>query len=327
MFKAVFSNNNFILSKLIEAIFSYYNINIDIKNKELIIKNNELVIDNYQDRQLICDYIIKIDDYNEINIEINRSKYAGLVGRNMTYCFKIFYEHYNSGDSYDEFSKYTLLQVNFNNFSNPNKKCINRYYMIDIDDIGNKLSNNFSIMNIDIASCYKFVYNNDNLKEVSNLEKWAGIIYCDSILDISKILESDMVSMKEKEKFINDIREKARDKDVLEAIKLENTIEERFKWIEDIARSEGYEDGVNKGLKEGLKQGIKKGIEKGIEQGIEQGIEKGIEKGIEQGIEQGIEKNTISIIKSMIVNGSALEFISKVTGKSIKDIEKIKNEL
>ena len=244
MFKAVFSNNKYILSKLTEAILDYYNIDVDINNKELIIKNNELSIENYQDKQLICDYIIKIDDYNEINIEINRSKYVGLVGRNMTYCFKIFYEHFKIGDSYDEFSKYTLLQVNFNNFENPNKKNINRYYMIDIDDMKNKLSNNFSIMNIDIASCYDLVYNNGNLSEISNLERWAGIIACDSLEDISIILGSDMISMNEKEKFLNDVKEKAKDKDVLEGIKLENTVEERFKWIEDIARSEGLEQGI-----------------------------------------------------------------------------------
>ena len=37
MFKAVFSNNKQVLSKLIEAILDYLNLNIDIKNKELIL--------------------------------------------------------------------------------------------------------------------------------------------------------------------------------------------------------------------------------------------------------------------------------------------------
>ena len=49
MFKAIISNNKYILSKLIEAILEYYKIDIDIKDKELIVKNNELPIDNYQD--------------------------------------------------------------------------------------------------------------------------------------------------------------------------------------------------------------------------------------------------------------------------------------
>ena len=238
--------------------------------------------------------IIKIDDYNEINIEINRSKYVGLVGRNMTYCFKIFYEHFKTGDSYDEFSKYTLLQVNFNNFCNPNKKSINRYYMIDIDDMENKLSNNFSIMNIDIAGCYDLVYNNDNLKEISNLERWAGIIACDSIEDISIILGSYMISMNEKEKFLNDVKEKAKAKDVLEGIKLENTVEERFKWIEDIARSEGYDEGHIKVY--------------------------------EDGVGKGIEQRTIDIIKKMLMHGDSYRYISEITSRSIEKIKEIENE-
>ena len=42
MFKAVISSNKIILSKLVEAILEYWNLNIDIKDKELIIKTNEL---------------------------------------------------------------------------------------------------------------------------------------------------------------------------------------------------------------------------------------------------------------------------------------------
>ena len=159
--------------------------------------------------------------------------------------------------------------------------------MIDKDDMKNRLSNNFSIMNIDIASCYNLVYNNGNLKGISDLERWAGIIACDSIEDISIILGSDMISMNEKEKFLNDVKEKAKDKDVLEGIKLENTVEERFKWIEDIARSEG----------------------------------------LEQGLEQGIEQNTIDIIKNMLRHNDSYEYISEITSKSIEEIKEIEKSM
>ena len=71
MFKAVFSNNKQVLSKLIEAILDYLKLNIDIKNKELILKNTELPINNHLDKQLICDYIIYLNEYTELNIEIN----------------------------------------------------------------------------------------------------------------------------------------------------------------------------------------------------------------------------------------------------------------
>ena len=68
MFKAVFGSNKNLLGKLIEAILDSYRLDIDIKGKELIIKNNELSIDNYYDRELICDYVIKLDEYHSLNI-------------------------------------------------------------------------------------------------------------------------------------------------------------------------------------------------------------------------------------------------------------------
>ena len=243
MFKAVFSNNIVVLSKLVQAILEYYQVDIDIKGKELIIRNNELLLDNYRDKQLICDYIIKLDDNTDLNIEINKSNYIGLTERNMTYSFKIFYEHFKTGDNYKEFHKYTLLQVNFNHFSNYNGKTINRYYIINIDDITNKLSNNFSIMNIDIEKCKELVYNSSNLEEISDLEKWSGIIGCDYLEDIASILESGLLSMDEKEKFLSDIKEKSKDKDVLEAIKFEDSIDYRFKAVEEDAYERGIEQG------------------------------------------------------------------------------------
>lgn len=156
MFKAVFSNNKVILSKLIEAILEHSYINIDIKDKDFIIKNNELPIDNYNDKQLICDYIIKLDNINDLNIELNRKQYPGVVERNMTYSFKIYYEHFNRGNEYSEFKKYNLIQVNFNKFKNPNNKSINKYYLLDANDSKNFLSKSICIINIDTPRMLQF---------------------------------------------------------------------------------------------------------------------------------------------------------------------------
>ena len=246
MFKSVFSNNKVILSKLIEAILEHSYINIDIKDKEFIIKNNESPIDNYNDKQLICDYIIKLDNVNDLNIELNRKQYPGVVERNMTYSFKIYYEHFNRGNEYSEFKKYNLIQVNFNKFKNPNNKSINKYYLLDANDSKNFLSKSICIINIDIEECYKLVYNSTKKEEISELEKLAAILYCDYLEDISSILESVRLDNMEKEKFINDINNASCDKNNQEAIKLEDNIEYRFELTE--------EEALNKGIKQGIAQ-------------------------------------------------------------------------
>lgn len=285
MFKAVIANNKYILSALVKSILDYYNLDIDITNKELIIKNNELNIDNYKDKQLICDYIIKIDDKNEINIEINRSKYLGLSERNLTYSFKIYYEHFNSGDDYHEFNNYKLLQVNFNNYANLNGKSINRYYMIDTDDIENRLSNNFSILNVDIVKCQQIVYNKANLEGISDLEVFGAIISCEYLEDIISILERGLLFMskKDKERFVNDIKRASENKDTLKAIKLENNLEERIACIKACAIRQATEDGMK----------------------------------------QGIMQNTDNMIRSMLKKKMSYADISDITGKSIEYIKDI----
>ena len=244
MFKAVFSNNKAILAKLIEAILEYCKMNIDINGKEIIIKNNELPISNYKDKQLICDYIIKLNETTDLNIEINRSYYPGLIERNMTYSFKIYYQHFNAGDEYKEFEKYNLIQVNFNNFNNHNTKSINVHYLIDLNDINNILSKNICIINIDIENCYNLVYNNSKKEEITELEKLSAIMHCEYLEDISSILESVGLDMDNKKKFINDVLEASSDKDVQKAVKFEDSIDYRFELVEEDALKRGIEQGI-----------------------------------------------------------------------------------
>ena len=283
MFKAVFSNNKQVLSKLIEAILDYLKLNIDIKNKELILKNTELSINNHLDKQLICDYIINLNEYTDLNIEINKTFYPGLTERNMTYSFKIYYEHFKTGDKNVEYNKFNLLQVNFNNFSNPNNKTINKFFLIDTDDLTNVLSKNLLIINIDIASCFNLAYNRTKLTDVSYLERFAGILYAKSLNDISLILGGDMLSMEEKEKFLNDVKRASRDKKIQEDLRLEETLEYRFALVEEDA--------------------------------------------FERGKNLGIEQHTLNIIEEMLKNNIDINTISKVTDKSIDEINNIKKSL
>ena len=51
------------------------------------------------------------------------------------------------------------------------------------------------------------------------------------------------------------------------------------------------------------------------------------EEGIEEGIEKGKKQNTIDMIKSMILNHTEYNFISKVSGKSISYIKEIENSM
>ena len=304
MFKAVIANNKYLVSLMVKMILDTYNFDIDITNKELVMKYNELTTNNIRDKQFVCDYIIKIDEENEINIELNRASYKGLVERNLSYSFNIYYSHFKSGDKYNKMNRYNLLQVNYNRFPNPNKRTINKFFILDVDDFGNILTNNFSILNIDIEKCHEMVYNNDNLEGISDFEVFSGILNCEYLEDITSILERRSLGMNDKErsKFVNDIKVASEDKDTWEAVKLEETLEDRFAWIEAFARA----DERDKSLAEGLEQGI--------------------EQGIEQGREEGREEAKDDMVKSMLSEKLSYEVISKVTGKSIDYIKSIEEQ-
>ena len=51
--------------------------------------------------------------------------------------------------------------------------------------------------------------------------------------------------------------------------------------------------------------------------------EEGFEEGMEKGIEKGIEKRNYTIAKSMKKDGADINLISKYTGLTIKEIEKL----
>ena len=66
---------------------------------------------------------------------------------------------------------------------------------------------------------------------------------------------------------------------------------------------------------EGFKQGMEKGIEKGRQEGIE--------KGRQEGMEQGEKNKSILIAKEMKKENMSKELISRLTGLSVEEIEKL----
>ena len=150
-------------------------------------------------------------------------------------------------------------------------------------------------MNIDIASCYNFVYNEGNKEKISNLDRLSAMVYCSSLEDISFVLGSEILTMEEKSKLIDSVKKISKDKDIKEAVKLEDSIEYRFKLVEEDA--------------------------------LERGIDQGISQGISQGIIQGKEETLTDTIKSMLKEKLSYDLISKITGKSLNEIKKIEESL
>ena len=75
--------------------------------------------------------------------------------------------------------------------------------------------------------------------------------------------------------------------------------------------------------KYGYKQGIEDGKSEGIEIGRSEGIEIGKSEGIEIGRSEGSKNKSIQIVKKMLEEKINIELISKVTGLSVEEIQKM----
>ena len=200
--------------------------------------------------------------------------------------FKIYGDHFRSGDKYNKFKQYLLFQINFNNYKNPDNEVVKEFYIIDTKNPKNYLTKNVCFINIDIEECFKMIYNEDKLKEMSDLLKFGALLKTTYLEDISYILEKVGIDMKEKNKFLDDVVEKSKDEAILTNMKFEDSLDYRFDLVEEDA----------------------------------------LQRGIEQGIERGIEQKTKETIIEMAKNNATLEFISKVTNKTIEEIERISKE-
>ena len=111
------------------------------------------------------------------------------------------------------------------------------------------------------------------------------------IEEISKLLGEDMLSMEEKDKFLNTVRELNEDEKVVKDWMWEEN--DKLRYYNDLKASE----------------------------------EQGIEIGIEQGIEQGIEGKSKEVVINLLNEGSDYNFISKISGKTIEEIKEIENDI
>ena len=65
------------------------------------------------------------------------------------------------------------------------------------------------------------------------------------------------------------------------------------------------------------------GRDEGRGEGLQKGREEGLERGREEGLEEGEEKASIKIARNLLAEGSAPDFVHKITGLSLEEIGKL----
>ena len=74
----------------------------------------------------------------------------------------------------------------------------------------------------------------------------------------------------------------------------------------------------------GRKEGWQEGLEEGRQEGRQEGLKEGRQAGMQAGREQGFTEGVMQTAKNLLDIGLSVENISKATGLSCNEIEKLK---
>ena len=84
----------------------------------------------------------------------------------------------------------------------------------------------------------------------------------------------------------------------------------------------GYMDIREEIREDGIQEGMQKGLQAGMQKGLQAGMQKGLQAGMQKGLQTGMRQVALNMLKSKF----ELSVISEITGLSVTEINKLKNE-
>ena len=285
IFKSVFIHNEDILNKFIYDITGY-------KFNKISLGMNELPIVRKNEKFKRCDFIVHTDKNIVINIELNKFFSDTILVKNTCYIFSLFSSYTSLGSEYNKDLK--ILQININYFDRFNKPLLD--YKLINDKYGYVYFDGIKIWDLYVNKS-KRMYD-DELKRKKRYIKWGKLFSCGSVDKMESIL-CELLNKKEVYIFMETVKRVTRYHHVMdekEALELDNKI-----------RRSLYAEGEEKGFSNGERIGFSNGFSNGEKIGFSNGFSDGI----------------MSMIKAMIDNHIDIETISKVSNKSIEEIDKM----
>lgn len=286
VFKSVFIGNENILAKMISDITG---ISYLILEDNITLECNELPIETKNEKFKRCDFVVKYDKDNIINLELNRQSYTGLIVKNLSYAFNIFSRSSIKGESYNE--NFKVTQININCFGNELKP-LSKYHIRE-EETKEIYSNNIIFYVLNVVKCNELYYNKKE-KEIPKYVKWGAFLTCNNIEEIPSITK-EILTERQRKIIMDKLNNLTNDFEFMSDL-------ERLKWEE-------WE---------------RKSIEKDL---INSCTQKGLEQGLQQGLQQGIEQKNIEVIKSMLENKLDYETIEKITKTDIEKIKEIETSI
>ena len=245
-----------------------------------------------------------------VNVEVNSTKGRKIERKNNNYiCQLILKQTKKSSDYKSKYKK--VYQINLNTYGvTKDKRFIVQSKILDVKE-HEEVHPMFEIYDINLAKILDKDYTIVR-KDKESLEKLLYLLICNDKEKIDKVYDGDEFMAK----IIREVKTQEDEFDKLfyynrEILDDEMTLEEAKKEARDEALAEGLKEGRAEGLKEGRSEGLKEGKAEGLKEGKA----------------EGVKQSKIDIAKAMLKENCVIELIAKVTDLSIKEIEKLKEEL
>lgn len=253
--------------------------------EKITIRNIEHLIKNKKDKHMKSDIIVSFGKIF-ISVEMNPKLWNGLFNRNDNYMQKIASNFYNKKESY--LSEYRILQINFDCFNYLHEeKEVSKLVYKELDT--NELDPNykFSIKyHVNLEYIQKICYNRP-VNELSQLERCCMLLMAKTKEEAEMYAGEDLV-MKKVSKKLEDL---SSDEKVIGLYDAELEAEKIYMTRMESAKIEGREEGIAEGRAKGR--------------------------------EEGINQRNIEIAKNLLQLNTDIETISKATGLSVEQIEKL----
>lgn len=282
--------------------------------KEVTFINQEVGGEYKEDKQSRLDVVVKTQNEDYINIEIQLANKNDMFKRTLYYWSRLYNSQLHRGNGYHTLNP--TITINICDFSLFKEHAhYHSTYRLYEETTLQRVQQSDDVLEIHFIEMDKFLkaWLMGELNPIEDmLAKWLLLLGMVDhrkqkvYEDIYKVLEElAMKDIKLREAF-EAWQELSQDPEsIIE-------YESRVKYIIDQAAL----------IDDAKYHGELAGIEKGRKEGFQKGMQEGMEKGIQEGIQEGIK----AIVKKMILKGNSNEEIMELTNLTVEEIQTLRQE-
>ena len=276
--------------------------------KEITFQNIEIGGEYFDDKQSRLDILVKTQNNQQINVEIQFTNKYDMVKRSIFYWSQLYSDQLSKSMSYVELNPTITVNIlNFDLF--PKTDLFHTTFHLYEDEEKFRMDDMMEFHFIEIPKLLQ------HWKE-ERLDPWNDVL--------ARFLLLLGIVDHRKGQVYEDIY-----KELEEITMKDEHLRDAFtSWEELSSTPDGllaYRSRLKRIMdEEAAFREAELRAEAALERGLERGIEQGIEKGIEQGIVKGIEQEKIEIAQNLIAKGMDNEFIVDITKLSVDQIEEIR---